>query len=190
MQTSFYTEDELSVIGFKRIGYNVKISRKASIYSPEEIEIGNNVRIDDFCILSGKIKMGNYIHCAAFSAVFAPCEVTFGDFSGISSRVSIYSGSDSYVSDCLINPTVPDKYRNIIIGPVSLGKYATIGASSIVLPGVSLGEGCTVGALSLVNRDLEAWWLFAGTPAKKIKEREHKKIDEYVKEIEASQNKI
>ena len=52
---SFYTENELKQIGFKRIGENVLISRKASIYQPELIEIGNNVRIDDFCILSGNI---------------------------------------------------------------------------------------------------------------------------------------
>lgn len=55
MKTSFYTHDELAEIGFKSCGKNVLISRKASIYSPAKIEIGDNVRIDDFCILSGVI---------------------------------------------------------------------------------------------------------------------------------------
>jgi len=53
---SFYTEDELKEIGLKSYGHNVLISRKANLYSVSEISIGNNVRIDDFCILSGKIK--------------------------------------------------------------------------------------------------------------------------------------
>ena len=48
MTTSFLSKDELTKIGFKKIGKNVFLSRKASIYGPENMEIGNNVRIDDF----------------------------------------------------------------------------------------------------------------------------------------------
>ncbi len=51
---SFYSRDELKKIGLKKYGENVFLSKKASIYNPEKIEIGNNVRIDDFCILSRK----------------------------------------------------------------------------------------------------------------------------------------
>jgi serine acetyltransferase len=53
MATSFLSREKLMEIGFKSIGENVLLSSKASIYGPENIEIGNNVRIDDFCILSG-----------------------------------------------------------------------------------------------------------------------------------------
>ncbi len=48
----FYTRKELERIGFKSIGENVLISDKTSIYSPQNISIGNNVRIDDYCVLS------------------------------------------------------------------------------------------------------------------------------------------
>lgn len=48
----FYTREELERIGFKSIGENVLISDKTSIYSPQNISIGNNVRIDDYCVLS------------------------------------------------------------------------------------------------------------------------------------------
>ena len=50
---SFYSRSELEHIGFATIGKNVLLSRKASIYSPAMISIGDNVRIDDFCILFG-----------------------------------------------------------------------------------------------------------------------------------------
>jgi len=40
--------------GFKYIGEDVKISSLAQIYNPENISIGNNSRIDDFTVLSGK----------------------------------------------------------------------------------------------------------------------------------------
>ena len=69
MPSSFYSQKELTSIGFKSIGTNVLISKKASFYSPEEISIGNNVRIDDFCILSGKITLGSNIHISAFCAL-------------------------------------------------------------------------------------------------------------------------
>jgi acetyltransferase-like isoleucine patch superfamily enzyme len=45
MTTSFLSKEELTKIGFKKIGKNVFLSRKASIYGPENMEIGNNVRI-------------------------------------------------------------------------------------------------------------------------------------------------
>ena len=58
---SFYTEKELENIGFKKMGTNIKISRKASIYSPEKMSFGNNIRIDDFCLLNGTIELENNI---------------------------------------------------------------------------------------------------------------------------------
>jgi galactoside O-acetyltransferase len=66
MDNSFYSEIELSKLGLKDYGKNVLISKKCSIYSPEKISIGNNVRIDDFCILSGNIILGSNIHISTF----------------------------------------------------------------------------------------------------------------------------
>ena len=50
----FYNREELEEIGFSSIGSNVLISRKASIFAPELVSIGSNVRIDDY-ILIGSI---------------------------------------------------------------------------------------------------------------------------------------
>ena len=65
----FLSNNELQKIGFKSLGTNVLISNKVSIYGAEFISIGDNVRIDDFCILSGKITFGNNIHIGAGSVV-------------------------------------------------------------------------------------------------------------------------
>jgi galactoside O-acetyltransferase len=62
----FYTVEELKELGLKSCGHNVLLSKKASLYGINKIEIGNNVRIDDFCILSGSIKLGTNIHIAAY----------------------------------------------------------------------------------------------------------------------------
>ena len=95
--TSFYDKDEIKKLGLKSFGEEVLISRKASFYGAEDISIGSHVRIDDFCILSGKITLGNYIHIAAFSALYGGTDgVCIDDFANISSRVSIYSRNDDY----------------------------------------------------------------------------------------------
>ncbi len=72
--SNFYSKDELKEIGLKSYGKNVLISRKCSIYGTGNMEIGNHVRMDDFCILSGKIVLKNFIHIAAFSALYGENE--------------------------------------------------------------------------------------------------------------------
>lgn len=90
MGDSFFSAEELRVLGLRAYGCNVKISRKCSIYQASSIVLGDNVRVDDFCILSGRIKIGNYVHVAAYSALYAgDIGIEIGDFSNISSRVAI-----------------------------------------------------------------------------------------------------
>ena len=57
--------DEQGYLDWKAFGENVLISRKASLYSPQTISLGNKVRIDEFCILSGLIEIGNFVHISA-----------------------------------------------------------------------------------------------------------------------------
>lgn len=46
------TREEIEQMGFASVGNNVFISTKASFYGTSKIHIGNNVRIDDFCVIS------------------------------------------------------------------------------------------------------------------------------------------
>lgn len=46
-----------------------------------------------------------------------------------------------------------------------------IGSGSVFLPQVIIGEGSSVGALSLVNKSLDDWGVYFGSPAKKLKRR-------------------
>lgn len=171
--SSFYDEEELKQLGFKRVGENVKISRKASIYGAGNISIGNNVRIDDFCILSGCIEIGNFVHIAAYTSLFAgTVGIIMKDFSCLSSRCAVYAISDDYSGNSLTNPMVPDQYRKVQESQVVLEKHVLVGTGSTILPGVILGEGTSVGAMSLINKSLEPWGMYVGIPCKKIRERE------------------
>ncbi|MEE0264470.1 MAG: acyltransferase [Acutalibacteraceae bacterium] len=169
---SFLSRDELNQLGFKSLGSNVMISRNASIYGAANISIGNNVRIDDFCILSGNIVIGDYVHIAACCCLFGgKSGIEMKDFTGISSRSAVYADSDDYSGAALTNPTVPDEYRNVTGGKVVFEKHALVGTGSTILPNVSLGEGVSVGSMSLVNKSLEPWGIYVGIPCHFVKER-------------------
>lgn len=178
MKTSFYSEAELAEIGLKKYGTNVQISRKASIYGAEKISMGNNVRIDDFCVLSGNITLGNYVHIAVYSALFGGnAGIEMQDFTGLSSRSVIYAASDDYSGEYMTNPTIPDEYLRVIDQRVIIGKHAVIGSGTTILPGVTVGEGSAVGSMSLVNKSLEGWGIYAGIPCRYKKARSKKLLD-------------
>lgn len=166
--------EAIKLMGFAHVGSNVMISERASIYAPSKISIGDNVRIDDFCVLSageGGIQIGNYVHIAVYSSLIGAGKITLSDFCNISSRVSIYSSNDDYSGVKMTNPTVPSQYTGVTHADVFLGKHVIIGSGSIILPGVTLEEGVAVGALSLVNKNCTAFNVYAGCPASQIKER-------------------
>ena len=182
MLDAFYTDQELFTLGLKKVGKSVKLSRKASLYSPSTICIGNNVRIDDFCILSGEINIGSYVHIAAYSALYGSHGITIKDYSGLSARTIVYSAVDDFSGTYMISPLVPKELTMVSGGIVKIERFVQVGAGSIILPGITLGEGSVVGALSLVKHNLCEWTIYAGIPAKQIKQR-NRNILELVKRI-------
>ena len=169
---NFLSPDELQEIGLKSLGSDVLISRKASIYGASNISVGDHVRIDDFCILSGNITIGNYVHVAAFCCLFGgKSGIVINDFTGISSRSAVYADSDDYLGAALTNPTVPDEYRHVTGGTVIFEKHVLVGSGCTVLPDVTLGEGASVGCMSLVNKSLEPWGVYAGIPCRRFRDR-------------------
>ena len=169
---SFYNEAELQNLGFKKIGIGAQISKKASFYGPENMTIGDNVRIDDFCLLSGKAVLGNYIHIAAYSAIFgSTAGVSIGDFSTLSSRCTVYALSDDYSGETMTNPTVPSELKNVTEASVTIGRHVIVGAGSTILPGADIGDGVALGAHSLLTKPAESWHVYVGSPAKILKQR-------------------
>ena len=171
---SFYSEEELGEIGFKSYGKNVLISKKASIYSPDLMSFGHDIRIDDYAFLSGEITLENYIHIAPFCSLIGGLSgagIIMKSFSGLSIHVTVYSISDDYSGEYMTNPMVPVEFTNVQKGKVVLQKYVIVGASSVILPGAEIGEGAAVGAMSLVTRSLPEWKICSGIPARPLKER-------------------
>lgn len=161
-------------MNFGSIGKNVSISSNASFYGIERIHIGNDVRIDDFCVISagsGGIYLGNNIHIAVYTSLIGAGKITISDFCNISSRVSIYSSNDDYSGKTLTNPTIPKEFTNVTHSDVRLEKHVIVGCGSVILPGVVLEQGAAVGALSLVKENCSSFCIYAGNPAKLIGKR-------------------
>lgn len=170
-QSSFYTAEELLSMGFKSIGRSCLISRKASFYGVGRMSIGDNVRIDDFCILSGNITLGNNIHISAYVALYGAEGIEFEDYTGISARSTIYSAMDDFTGEFLVGPIHPEEYTNVTGGKVTIKAYTQIGAHVLVFPNLTIGEGCMVGACSMVRKDLSPWGVYYGIPVQRIKNR-------------------
>jgi len=89
---AYYTQEELNKLGFKYIGKNIKVSDKASIYNCDQIEIGDNSRIDDFCVISGKITIGKNVHITPTCLVAGGLEgIVFEDFTTIAYGVQVFT---------------------------------------------------------------------------------------------------
>ncbi|MFZ3404805.1 acyltransferase [Aeromonas salmonicida] len=186
MKMAFLTEEQINAIGFKYIGDNVKISDKAAIYNPDLISIEDNSRVDDFCLLSGNIKIGKNVHVAAYcNLAGGELGIEMEDFSGLAYGCHVFTQSDDYSGETMTNPTVPKKYKKETYKKIHIGKHVIVGTKSIILPGVNVAEGCSVGAMTMLTKSTQPWGIYFGIPAKRIKERKRELLElesEYIKE--------
>lgn len=171
MRGGWLSEEEMDEIGFQEIGSNVRISRMVSIHGAEDMRLGSNVRIDDFCLLSGRIFLGDHVHIASHVNLNGRYGITCGDFSSISTKATILSGNDDNSGNFLTNPTIMEQFTKVDGREVIIGRHCLVGAGTVILPGVHLGDGVCVGALSLVKKDLEPWKIYAGIPCRLLRER-------------------
>lgn len=168
------SREQIAQMGFASVGDHVFLSDKASFHNCRNIHLGSRVRIDDFCVLAageGGIHIGQFIHIGVGSSLIGRGRIQMDDFSGLSSRVSVYSSSDDYSGSSLTNPMVPDEYKQVRHADVYLGRHVIVGAGSVILPGAVLEEGVAVGALSMVDKPCPAFGVYFGNPARRIADR-------------------
>lgn len=169
----YYSDQELKALNLLYCGKNVKISKDARIYFPETLSIDDNARIDDFCVISGDVTIGKYVHIAPYCLVNGhDGGVVFEDFSGIAMHVSVISTSDNYLGKGLTNPTTPRQYHKDNAAKVVLRKHCIVGAYCLIMPGVDLAIGCSVGSHSCVDaKQTIPWKVYLGKPAKPVGNR-------------------
>ncbi len=126
-----------------KIGKGSVIHMWANFFNPNKIQIGDDSIIGDHCFLDGRdsLKIGNHVD--------------------IASQVLIYNSEHD----------VNDANFKAITAPVEIGDYAFIGPRVTVLPGVKIGKGAIVAAGAVVTKEVEAFKIVGGVPAKEIGER-------------------
>ncbi len=166
-------ENDLRALGFRHVGHDVQISSRASIYGIPNITIGDNVRIDDFTVISASSPMtiGSYVHIATHCTIIGREELVLEDFSAVATGSRVLTATDDFSGAALIGPTIPEEYRNVFYGKITIGRYVIVGANCLLLPESNLMEGVAVGACSLVKGTLEPWGIYGGVPASLIKPR-------------------
>lgn len=177
---TWLTREEIAAMGFAHVGEGALLSDKASYHNRGNIVIGEQSRIDDFCVLAagnGGIRIGRNVHIAVFCSLIGSGMIELQDFSGLSSRVSIYSSSDDYSGRAMTNPTVPAEFTNVCHDEVILESHVIVGAGSVLLPGIRLEQGVAIGALSLVTSNCRPFGIYAGNPASRIRERKRDLLD-------------
>lgn len=177
----YFSKEELLKSGFGRIGKNVKISKTSTLYNRKQIFIGDNVRVDNFCVLApsgnARFEIGNYVHISAYSFMNGLAEIVISDFVTLAPYVRIFSSTDDYSGEWLANATVPRELIRTLSLPVFLGEHVILGTGVTVMPGVHLKQGTAVGAHSFVKTGSEPFTIIAGCPARKIKNRSKKLLD-------------
>ena len=136
------------------IGKNLSTGQGASIR--EDNIIGDDVSIGTNTVLefSNKIEKGTRIHSLCF------LEMTeIGEY--------VFIGPGTIFTDDP-HPMNCPKYKECLGGP-KIKKLAKIGAGCVILPGITIGENALIGAGSIVVSDVPQNTVFAGTPAKFIK---------------------
>lgn len=174
---AYFTDYQLREFGFYQIGKNVKVSSKCSFYAIRGT-IGDNVRIDDFCIFKGEIDIGSNVHVCSYSMVSgAQAPVILSSFCVLAARCSIYTGSNNHSVTALPAPLAPEAYSSQVIGPVHIGAGVMVGAHVVILPNTWVGDGASIGAGCVVSGQVtEGGMLRSARPTVLTNKRDVKSI--------------
>lgn len=137
-------------------------------------QIGDDSRVWHFVHVCGGAKIGQGVSLG--QNVFVGNKVVIGDHCKVQNNVSVYDNvtleegvfcGPSMVFTNVYNPRSlierKDQYRNTLVK-----KGATLGANCTIVCGVTIGEYSFVGAGAVINKDVPAYALMVGVPAKQI----------------------
>lgn len=157
----------------KSCGEGVRIYPLAKIAFPHVVELGNNCKIRDFAfIFAGEgVKIGEYTDVQPHTVIWGGGETIIGDRVSTGPGTVFLSATYSHAPGMKMVDGMPAGETKVNGGKLVVGNDVYIGARCVIMP-VTIGEGAVIGAGSFVNKDLEPWGIYVGSPAKKIGERQ------------------
>ena len=113
--------------------------------------------------------------------VFYPRNLTLAAHAALGRRVNCYNmaritvGERAVVSQgahlCGGTHAIDDPSFQLIARPIVVGAHAWVAAEAFVGPGTTIGEGAVLGARAVAVKDVPAWTVYAGNPARFIRDR-------------------
>ena len=179
---SNYYKKQLSkqhLIGFKTAGENCSLHESSSIINPQYISIGNdfrsswNLRLEAIDYYKGqrfnpKILIGDNVGFNTDIHIGCINHVEIGNNCLLGSRIIItdHNHGDTSLESLKVEPSIRKLYSK---GPVIIEDNCWIGEGAAILAGVTIGRNSIIGTNSVVNKDIPAYSIVAGIPAKIIK---------------------
>lgn len=145
------------------------LSKKGIVFG-DKVTVGSYAIIRPTNLYGGKpgvgLKMGNNSSIGPYSYIGCSGYIEIGNNVMISPRVSIYSENHNFG-----DVDIPMIEQGVTRSYVKIEDDCWIAANSIVLAGVTIGRGSVVAAGSVVTKDVPAYSVVAGNPAKVVKAR-------------------
>jgi acetyltransferase-like isoleucine patch superfamily enzyme len=180
LSSRFLSQKELLSLNFRKLGKDVLIDENVFIPNTNNIEIGNNVRIDMGSIISvpknGEIIIKNNVHIAPYNLIYCGnnFKILFDNHSGLAAGCKLFGRTENYDGSFLMNPTHNSEDVMLIEGNIILEKFATLGCDCVLFPGSTIPIGSVLGSKSLYTgkKKLDEWSIYAGNPLKFFKTRD------------------
>ncbi len=154
----------------KNFGHGVRIGVGIGFKHLETFEIGDAVFIGDHAYIQGRFDGRTVIGSHTWigpQSYFDSRDLILGEYVGWGPGAKVLGSAHTGVP-----VELPVIQTDLIIKPVRVEDWADVGTNAVLLPGVTLGKGCIVGAGAIVNKDVPAFAIVAGVPAKFIHWRE------------------
>ncbi|OYU46443.1 MAG: acetyltransferase [Burkholderiales bacterium PBB4] len=140
---------------------------RTKIYRLFGMQVDTTARISHGVFIgSRKLTMKSHTFINFGSFLDGSDEIYLGDYVRVGPCVKILTGTHTYNNSVLRRGPGSTELTK----PVILERGSWIGMGTIIMPGVSIKEGCIVGAGSVVISSTEPNGLYAGNPAKRIKD--------------------
>jgi len=160
----------INIAAFKHFGNEIVLEAGVLVFHPETISLSDKVYVGHNTILKGYYK--GEMHIGEGTWIGQNCffhsagGIFIGKAVGIGPGVKILTSSHADS-----NPGIPVMHNPLEFGRVEIKDGADIGVGAIILPNVTIGEGAIVGAGSVVTRDVPAYSVHAGSPARFLRKR-------------------
>jgi acetyltransferase-like isoleucine patch superfamily enzyme len=155
---------------FRGLGPDCVFEAGVLVFHPENITLGRNVYVGHYAILKGYYK--NELHIGDETWIGQQAFMHAAGGLRIGARVGLGPGVKILTSEHReAGRDVPVLFSPLELAPVVIEDDADVGMGAVVLPGVTIGRGAVVGAGAVVTRDVPAYAVVAGSPARILRHR-------------------